>query len=111
MPPYWCVKHGSRDDANMASDDLEVDAIFSILSSDERRSQVRPAKNDTAKFTVSVMTNIKALPEGTELVFPKATAPEKESTKQKTWLSNATMEFKRECAKEGQGVRGVKNCG
>jgi hypothetical protein len=112
MPPFWCVKQASRDDANMAMDEVELDGIFSILSSDETRSNVRPAKNDTAKWSVPVMTNIKALPEGTELVFPKASAPEKESTpKQKTWLSNATMEFKAACAKEGKGVRGVKNCG
>jgi hypothetical protein len=105
MPPFWCVKQASRDDANMAMDEVELDGIFSILSSDETRSNVRPAKNDTAKWSVPVMTNIKALPEGTELVFPKASAPEKESKpKQKTWLSTATMEFKAACAKEGKSV-------
>ena len=97
MPPYWCVQHGSRDLANMESDEVDVDAILSLLSKDSKKSDARPTKNDTDKFTVPVMTNTRPLLRGTELVFPKA--PKKEKTKthsSPTWLGEASKEMKKE---------------
>ena len=102
MPPYWCVRHEVPGEAiNMASDSVDIDAILSMLSSDEPRSQARPVKNSLAKFTVPIMTNIKALPNGTELLFPKPTGVEKPAKasnhrQQKSWLASATAEFRRD---------------
>ena len=71
MPPYWCVKHGPSEDANMARDEVDVDALVQVISSDERRSSARPSNFNNARFTVPVMTITKALLAGTELVFLK----------------------------------------
>ena len=49
MPPCWCVKHDVP--ANMARDEVDVDAILSLLSSDEKRSQARAVKQLVPKFT------------------------------------------------------------
>ena len=99
MPAYWCVKHGPSDEANMARDEVDVDAILSLLSSDERKASARTLRNSHAKFTVPVMTNTKALEAGTELVFPSQKTPEKSHHEQKGWLAQATREFKSEFGK------------
>ena len=56
----------------MASDDVDVGAIPMLLSCGEQtKIQARQPKT-LRMITVPVMTNIKALPSGTELVFSKA---------------------------------------
>ena len=108
MPPYWCVQHGPREVANMESDEVEVDAILSLLSKDSKKSEQRTSRNDTDKFTVPVMTNPRPLLRGTELVFPKA--PEREKSKttvSPTWLGEASKELKKEerNVREGRNTR------
>ena len=103
MPPYWCVHHGMPQAANMERDEVDVDVILSLLSNDEKKSQARPAKNTAPKFTVPVMTNTKALLNGTELVFPKATEKEKPNaneSKTTTWLAKAQKDLKSEQKKD-----------
>ena len=104
MPPSWCVKQGTREEANMASDEVDVDAMLTLLYSDELKSQVRPSINNTVQFPIPVMTNFRALPKGTELVFAKAAVAEKPQNKKdrpKTWLPGATIEFKADRKKSG----------
>ena len=106
MPPFWCVKQGTRDEANMVCDELDVDAILTLMSSDEQKSQVRASVNNTAKFPIPVMTNCKALLQGTELVFakdPVTEQPKKPQTNVKTWLAGASREYKSDQVKKRQG--------
>ena len=89
----------------MVWDELDVDAILTLLSSDEQRSSVRPTLENTATFPIPVMTNCKALLQGTELVFakdPVTEQPQKSQTKSKTWLAGASREFKCDLVKKKQ---------
>ena len=99
MPAYWCVKQGASDEANMARDEVDVNAILSLLSGDEQRSSARTLRNRHATFSVPVMTNTKALEAGTELVFPGQKTPEKSYHKKSRWLATATTEFQSEFMK------------
>ena len=87
----------------MASELLGVDAILTLLSSDEQKSSARPTVHDAAQCTIPIMTNIKPLLNGTEIVFAKVAAPEKPKPKfvrQQTWLVGATKEFRQELSKK-----------
>lgn len=104
MPPFWCVKHGASQDANMERDEVEVDAILRLLTGNEQKSSARPSTNPTSMFSIPVMTNFKALLKGTELVFAKTDEVEKPKKKQEkstTWLAGATKEFKADMKKSG----------
>ena len=78
-------------------DTVDVDAILSVHSENEEKIEVRRTKSDTEKFTVPIMTNKKALKQGTELILPKPVETEnRRPPKLMTWLAAATREMKQE---------------